>query len=363
MPRRRNRYKRPLGYLLGAVAVVGVLGVALKSSVEPARKPVVQQSEGMAAGVNPREPAVRPTTAPDARVDTRGQSPIVIHSPDVRLDAPSTRPSGIALNPKPTPTTPVNADELFKSVDAKLAADDQLAARDELVAALDTKKFTTAEQDQAFDRLQKINDVVVFSDRKFAKDAHQIAYTVVAGDNMQKIANKFDVTVGFLQRLNHISDPRRLRLGASLKVVKGPFHAIVNKTTFTLDLYQGKPDQIGSVFVKRLRVGLGENDSTPLGLWKIGDKLIDPVYYNSRDVGPRIIKADDPTNPLGERYLALVGVQGPSVGKEGYAIHGTIDPASVGKKMSLGCVRLLNEDVNLVYDMLVKEKSTVAVVE
>ena len=353
MPRRRNRYKRPLGYLVGGIAVVGVLGIALKSSVEPARPPITQEPPV----------AAPPSTAPAATVLHTPSSATKPSSHVVFFDPPSTRPSGVALNPKPVPTTPVNARELFKSVDAKLAADDLLGARDELVAALDTKKFTTAEEDQAFDRLQKINDVVVFSDRKFAKDQHQTAYTVAAGDNMQKIANKFDVTVGFLQRLNHISDPRRLRLGASLKVARGPFHAIVNKTTFTIDLYQGKPDQTGSVFVKRLRVGLGENDSTPPGLWKIGDKLVNPVYYNSRDTGPRVINADDPQNPLGERYLALVGVQGPSVGKEGYAIHGTIDPSSVGKKMSLGCVRLLNEDVNLVYDMLVKEKSTVAVIE
>ena len=359
MPRRRNRYKRPFGYLVGAAAVVGVLGIALKSSVQPAQKSVVQDT-----------PLVVPPGTPTHTGPGTGPAAIVTHSPTTKpaervvfFDAPSTRPSGVAFNPKPTPTTPVNAAELFKSVDAKLSADDLLGARDELVAALDTKKFTTTEQDQAFDRLQKINDVVVFSDRKFAKDMHQTAYTVAAGDNMQKIANKFDVTVGFLQRLNNISDPRRLRLGASLKVVKGPFHSIVNKTTYTIDLYQGRPEQIGSVFVRRLRVGLGENDSTPVGLWKIGDKLVIPVYYNSRDVGPRVINADDPTNPLGERYLALIGVQGPSVGKEGYAIHGTIDPASIGKKMSLGCVRLLNEDVNLVYDMLVKEKSTVTVVE
>jgi lipoprotein-anchoring transpeptidase ErfK/SrfK len=173
----------------------------------------------------------------------------------------------------------------------------------------------------------------------------------------------YDVTYKFIGRVNGISDPRKMRLGANLKIVKGPFHAIVNKTAFTLDLYQGKPGEPGSIFLRRLRVGLGENDSTPTGLWKVTTKLENPTYYSPRDTGPRVIAAGDPANPLGERWLALEGISGQAVGKESYGIHGTIEPNSIGQKKSMGCVRLLNEDVNLVYDMLITQKSTVLVVE
>jgi lipoprotein-anchoring transpeptidase ErfK/SrfK len=44
-----------------------------------------------------------------------------------------------------------------------------------------------------------------------------------------------------------------------------------------------------------------------------------------------------PGNPLGARALYL--------GNTDYRIHGTNDPASIGKHMSSGCIRMLNADV------------------
>jgi len=44
-----------------------------------------------------------------------------------------------------------------------------------------------------------------------------------------------------------------------------------------------------------------------------------------------------PGNPLGARALYL--------GNTDYRIHGTNDPSSIGKHMSSGCIRLLNDDV------------------
>lgn len=360
---RRTRYSRPLLAVLGTVAaLVGVAGTyqlidqdTAEASAGPAMPPAAVLSTPSASQPSKTGPQVDSAPRQPA-AKSPAQSPVVL------LDAPTTRPA-LALASRPAPTTPVDAVALFRDADAKIAADDLLGARDAIVAALDAKKFSDTERDAAYDRLGKINETVVFSSRKFLSDPHQLAHTVKSGDNMQKIANLYDVTYKFIGRVNSISDPRKMRLGANLKIVKGPFHAVVNKTAFTLDLYQGKPGQTGTVFVKRLRVGLGENDSTPTGLWKVTTKLENPTYYNPRDTGPRVIPAGDPTNPLGERWLALEGVSGQAIGKESYGIHGTIEPESIGKKKSMGCVRLLNEDVNLVYDLLIKDKSTVTVVE
>lgn len=359
LTRRRKALVRQSILAAGAVVVVGgfTFGVSHILNARGARSAALAVST----------PATQPTAAVPATQPAAVAKADKKHKSDaadkpVFLDLPATRPS-LAIATKPAPTTPVDATGLFGSVDSKIKSEDLVKARDELIAALDAKKFSETEREAAYERLSKINETVVFGPKKFISDAHQSSYTVVAGDNLQKIANKFDVTVGFLQRVNNISKPEKLRLGANLKIVKGPFHAIVNKKEFTLDLYQGDPASSGAIFLKRLRVGLGEHDSTPTGTWKIGTKLTNPTYYNSRDEGPRVIQANDPANPLGERWLELVGVSGQAVGKESYGIHGTIDPASIGKKMSMGCVRLLNEDVNLVYDMLIKEKSTVLVTD
>jgi lipoprotein-anchoring transpeptidase ErfK/SrfK len=49
-----------------------------------------------------------------------------------------------------------------------------------------------------------------------------------------------------------------------------------------------------------------------------------------------------PGNPLGARAMYL--------GNTDYRIHGTNDPSSIGKHMSSGCIRLLNEDVIDLYN-------------
>ncbi len=52
------------------------------------------------------------------------------------------------------------------------------------------------------------------------------------------------------------------------------------------------------------------------------------------------------TNPLGARALYLF-----EGGKDTlYRIHGTNEPASIGKAMSSGCIRMMNSDVTDLYD-------------
>jgi hypothetical protein len=58
--------------------------------------------------------------------------------------------------------------------------------------------------------------------------------------------------------------------------------------------------------------------------------------------------------PLGtaqRRYEGVLGTYRLSIGN-GYAIHGTNDPASIGHAVSHGCVRLRNEDIATLYRMV-----------
>jgi len=57
-----------------------------------------------------------------------------------------------------------------------------------------------------------------------------------------------------------------------------------------------------------------------------------------------------PNNPLGARALYLF-----SNGQDTlYRIHGTNEPSSIGKAMSSGCIRMLNEDVADLFDRVTK---------
>ncbi len=355
---RRNRLSK---------TVVAVLGIALMIGAFAAVYKVIGSSDPVAPiannGDNSANAIIPDTKLASVKLDTPRPA-----TQPVKITIPTTKPTsavvpGLVVPSTPTAYSSAEAKALIEKADAKRKQDDPVAARKLLIEAVDSKKLTPAEHDDVLRRLSEINETVVFSPRKFLSDETAEQYKVQPGDLMQKIAAKYDITWKFLGRLNGISDPRKLQVGKSLKVVRGPFHALVNKTEFTLDVYMGKPNQPGSIFLKRFRVGLGESDSTPTGEWLVDTKLENPRYFNPRADGPRVIEPDDPANPLGERWIALTGTAGQALGKSSYGIHGTIDPASIGQKKSMGCIRMINEDVELVYDMLISGKSTVTVVE
>jgi len=201
--------------------------------------------------------------------------------------------------------------------------------------------------------LTRLGDETVFSGRVLPGDPLVDRYVVKAGDSLAKIASQNAVTADLLAAINGIADKHLIREGQTIKVVKGPFRAVIHKKSYVLDVY------VGDTFVKSFRVGLGAEGSTPTGEWRIKNKLENPTYYPPR--GGVIVAADDPQNPLGERWIGLEGVSGEAVSQERYGIHGTSDPDSIGKSVSLGCVRLHNADVEKLYTYLIEGRSTVTV--
>ncbi len=157
-------------------------------------------------------------------------------------------------------------------------------------------------------------------------------YVVQEGDRLESIAKRYDVSWQYLARLNRI-EPEQIRPGQKLKVIKGPFTALVDLSDYELTVH------CYGYFVYHFPIGIGEDGSTPTGTFRVNEKLSDPTYY-----GPDgVIANDDPQNPLGERWI--------SIGNS-YGIHGTIDPDSIGKSDSRGCIRMRNSDVEIVYDLL-----------
>ena len=244
--------------------------------------------------------------------------------------------------------------------DAKARADagDLVGARDILNEALISGRG--GDPDVIKSQIEQINQTLVFSPRKFPKDPWGGSYQVASGERLGNIAARNNVSWELLSRVNNVT-PRKLRSGQWIKVMKGPFHAIVTKHLFKMELYLGAPGGPGSMYIRSFPVGLGKDNSTPTGLWmcKAGDKIRNPRYYPPR--GGDVIAPDDPKNPLGGYWIAIEGTQGQAVGAESYGIHGTIDPDSIGKMESMGCIRLKSEDISWVFDLLVDGKSTVLV--
>ena len=70
------------------------------------------------------------------------------------------------------------------------------------------------------------------------------------------------VCTGVLARINGISSPNRIRSGQRLKLLDGPFHAVVDKSAYRLDLWMGQEDD--RVYVRSFNVDRRDN-RTPEG--------------------------------------------------------------------------------------------------
>ena len=184
------------------------------------------------------------------------------------------------------------------------------------------------------------------------------SYKVQSGELLSQIAARFKVPYQFLMKINNISSEKSLRADQVIKVVHGPFHAIVYSSSFTMDLY------LQNIYVKTYRVGLGKpGHETPVGLWKakVGGKMVKPTWTDP-ETG-KTYHADDPDYPLGSGWIALEGIDSRTRGIEGIAFHGTNDESTIGTKSSRGCIRLYNGELVELYDMLEPGNSELRVVE
>lgn len=84
---------------------------------------------------------------------------------------------------------------------------------------------------------------------------------------------------------------------------------------------------------------------TPEGKFTIVSKLINPAWGGAGRHTP--VKGGAPNNPLGKRWMGL-SIKGGGV----YGIHGNSAKDSIGRYISLGCVRMFNEDVEYLFDLI-----------
>jgi L,D-transpeptidase ErfK/SrfK len=148
-------------------------------------------------------------------------------------------------------------------------------------------------------------------------------YVVAAGDTFYSIARRFNVTVEALQRENPDANPGAMFVGEVLCIplAPSPVSITVNVARKTLTLYRA-----GQI-VKTYPVATGKPETpTPLGNFRVIDKLVEPG------------------GPYGNRWMGF--------SEKRYGIHGTNNPASIGKSASNGCIRMQNKDVIELFNMV-----------
>ncbi|HBM80516.1 MAG TPA: hypothetical protein DD426_06735 [Clostridiaceae bacterium] len=102
-----------------------------------------------------------------------------------------------------------------------------------------------------------------------------------------------------------------------------PYNIVVNTSLRKLSLYKnGK-------LIKSYSIAVGKPSTpTPKGTFTIVNKALNPG------------------GPFGARWMGLNAAGGD------YGIHGTNNPASIGRAVSNGCIRLQNRDVIEIYNLI-----------
>lgn len=115
---------------------------------------------------------------------------------------------------------------------------------------------------------------------------------------------------------------------------------VIDKSANVLRLYED------GRLLRTYPVATGRSsEQTPEGRFTIVLKIVNPSWTNPRT--GQTIPGGTPRNPLGTRWLGLsIG------GGRKYGIHGTNQPWSIGRHVSLGCVRMENWAVEELYRLV-----------
>lgn len=164
------------------------------------------------------------------------------------------------------------------------------------------------------------------------------AYKVPQGKSPVQVVSDEKLRVGhnaiLVWNKRGVLDPRRLVAGETLMLPTGELHLEVSIARRMLVVW------LDDVWVKEFRVGVGKPSTpTPTGLFRVVKKHENPPWYPPQG---GIIPAGDPRNELGSVWIHIANEQHP----EGYGIHGTNRPDTVGSECSQGCVRLANEQAS-----------------
>jgi lipoprotein-anchoring transpeptidase ErfK/SrfK len=150
---------------------------------------------------------------------------------------------------------------------------------------------------------------------------------------LNKIAREHKTTTELIMKSNNINDALIIP-GRKIKIWSVPFNILVDKSQNILLLKNNEE------IIKTYSVATGENNCTPVGTFKIVNKLSNPTWFKAGAVVP----PQSAENVLGTRWMGF--------DLAGYGIHGTTEPKELGKQVTQGCVRLSNADVEELYSII-----------
>jgi LysM repeat protein len=301
---------------------------------------VVKLGPGAATSAKPSASpagAPKPVASASAPPTVVAAAKPVVPTPKDRGKAPA--PGGLP----PAPAPPAASRETAPTESLQQLADmaTKGGAEKEKAWGTLTRKFFTASSDAEREEVKKVLGEVV-GDLMFSKTPTSFSevYEVQRGDNLSSIAKRHQSTLGFIRWANQKSSDRIVP-GERLKIPSGKVKLIVLKGHFCLVAL------FNNNYVKEYPIAIGKSDKTPTGTFIIDDKAVKPDWYAPDG---KVYKFGDEKNILGTRWIRFKE----TAQFHGYGIHGTAEKErdSIGKPASAGCIRMLNEDVEELFDVI-----------
>lgn len=263
--------------------------------------------------------------------------PVQGDTPEVQDQPPGPSPRPAA--PPVVTTVPATA---TPAVARARETGDPLALRRALGDLLIGDQGTPTQRQAWRDELDGLNRRWVFSDAEHEGFGFE---TVQRGDSYWKIVQRIrkgggpSVGDGLLSWINGVP-AMKLRPGMRLKVPTGELSLLIKKSEFRLYVL------LGGIPVHHWPVGTGRDDRTPEGSFTISGKTPRPTWTDPES--GKVYRYGEPGHLIGSRWLGFAKDGVPT----SYGIHGTVEPESIGKAQSAGCLRMREADVEALFDVV-----------
>lgn len=231
-------------------------------------------------------------------------------------------------NPPAATTSPVDTrgeTEDYLAVLSKVHAkldEGRLAEAHRLLSSLYRNPAVPAEAVRPVNELlDQMAGAVIYSRQHLLEPA----YKVQTGDTLAIVAEAYNVPAQLLARINGVRDSEGLRPGRDLKVVRGPFNAVVSLKNYELTL------MLKDRYAGRFAVGIGDRPPQE-GTYVVRNKVGSP--------GERVVAG---TMPAGNFWIDL---------GNGIGIHQCADARQIRNTGGPGSILLSERDADDVYGIL-----------
>jgi LysM repeat protein len=325
---------------------------AMMSAPLPPNSPQVALRDEGSAAVDQQQPSAAPKFSPSGQTTSEGALSMPVATPNSESSMPmahgfdssmpvatprnDSQAAGGAVQPEavsPAPgedTVKAVFDEFMAAIERDLHEQRYAYAHEILSKWWGDSRISDEHRRQIVSLLDRVAGLVIYSREPLLGEPHVVG----PGETLQSIAGSYNVPWQLLAKINGIQDPENLAVGQRLKVLQGPFDAVIDLARCEMTL------MLHGLYAGRFPLTVCTDGNQQLeDSYEVRSKILSPDDHASG-----VFPGRDPNNPLGDRKLDLGGR---------VAIHGTDDPGNISTVKGPGTIFALSQDgIQHVYDIL-----------